>query len=83
VRTALGAAAITFFTVLWAGTWISESTPAMRSAPGLPPPPPGPDPLLTAPHETYLWWMYGLRIALFVLPPIAYALTLAWCRGRR
>ncbi|MEV0345245.1 hypothetical protein AB0H88_05740 [Nonomuraea sp. NPDC050680] len=72
VRTALGVAVITFFTVLWAGTWVSE----------LPPDPRAPMPLLTAPHETYLWIVYGLRAALFVLPPIAYAITLAVCRSR-
>ncbi|MFD1538661.1 cytochrome b [Nonomuraea guangzhouensis] len=72
VRTALGAAVITFFTVLWAGTWVSET----------PPDPNAPVPLLTAPHETYVWIVYGLRIAIFVLPPIVYAITLAVCRSR-
>ncbi|MCA2221737.1 cytochrome b [Nonomuraea aurantiaca] len=72
VRTALGVAVITFFTVLWAGTWVSE----------LPPDPKAPMPLLAAPHETYLWIVYGLRAAVFVLPPIAYAITLAVCRSR-
>jgi ubiquinol-cytochrome c reductase cytochrome b subunit len=72
VRTALGVAVITFFTVLWAGTWVSE----------LPSDPKAPMPLLTAPHETYLSIVYGLRAAVFVLPPIAYAITLAVCRSR-
>lgn len=72
VRTALGVAVITFFTVLWAATWVSE----------IPPDPKAPMPLLTAPHATYLWIVYGLRVAVFVLPPIAYAITLAVCRSR-
>lgn len=69
VRTALGIAAITFFTVIWAATWFS--VPAK-----------GYDPLLAVSPETYTILLYGLRVAVFVLPPVAYALTLAVCRRR-
>ncbi|MEV0591149.1 cytochrome b [Nonomuraea cavernae] len=72
VRTAAGVAVITFFTMVWAATWVSE----------IPPDPAAPTPLLAAPHDTYLAIVYGLRVAVFVLPPIAYAVTLASCRRR-
>ncbi|GAA3475109.1 cytochrome b [Nonomuraea roseola] len=53
VRTALGIAVITLFTVVWAATWTA--------------------------HPVVL---YGLRVAVLVLPPLAYAVTLAVCRAR-
>ncbi|MEU8251162.1 cytochrome bc complex cytochrome b subunit [Nonomuraea sp. NPDC048916] len=72
VRTATGIAVITFFAVVWAATWVSE----------IPPDPGAPTPLLAAPHDTYQAIVWGLRVAVFVLPPIAYAITLAYCRRR-
>lgn len=69
VRTALGMAVITFFTVVWAATWFSV-------------PVPGYDPLLAVSAETYAAILYGLRVAVFVLPPAAFAITLALCRRR-
>ncbi|WP_336204598.1 cytochrome b [Nonomuraea sp. LPB2021202275-12-8] len=73
VRTALGIAVITFFTVLWAATWVSA----------IPPDPRAPAALLTVPHDAYTLFLYGLRVAVFVLPPLAYAVTLAVCRRRQ
>ncbi|WP_084962527.1 cytochrome b [Thermoactinospora rubra] len=69
VRTALGVAVLTFFTVIWAATWFS--------APGR-----QHEPLLPVSPEAVPAIMYGLRVAVFVLPPIAYAITLAVCRRR-
>ncbi|MFC5823735.1 cytochrome b [Nonomuraea insulae] len=82
VRTALGVAVITFFTVLWAGMWVSEVPPVMHSSPGLPPPPPAPPALLTVPSGTYEMVVVGLRVAVFVLPVVAFLLTRAICRRR-
>lgn len=82
VRTALGAAVITFFAVLWAGTWVSAPPPVMRSAPGFPAPPPAAPALLTVPPDTYELVVPGLRIAVVVLPVAAFLLTRAWCRRR-
>ncbi|NJP90017.1 cytochrome bc complex cytochrome b subunit [Nonomuraea sp. FMUSA5-5] len=82
VRTALGMAVITFFTTLWAGTWASVAPPAMHSAPGLPAPPPAPPALLTVPPDTYALVVGGLRVAVFVLPVVAFLLTRAICRRR-
>ncbi|MEV5891988.1 cytochrome b [Nonomuraea fuscirosea] len=81
-RTALGAAVITFFAVLWAGTWVSAPPPVMRSAPGFPAPPPAAPALLTVPSDTYELVVLGLRIAVVVLPVAAFLLTRAWCRRR-
>jgi quinol-cytochrome oxidoreductase complex cytochrome b subunit len=53
LRTALGIAVITLFTVVWAATWTA--------------------------HPVVL---YGLRVAVLVLPPLAYAVTPAVCRAR-
>ncbi|NUR86188.1 MAG: cytochrome bc complex cytochrome b subunit [Nonomuraea sp.] len=72
VRTALGVAVITFFAVVWAATWFSE----------IPGDPAAPTPLLVAPHELYVTIVYGLRLGVFVLPAVAYAATLAYCRRR-
>jgi ubiquinol-cytochrome c reductase cytochrome b subunit len=82
VRTALGVAVITFFTVLWAGMWVSEAPPEMHSAPGFPPPPPAPAALLTVPHDVYSMVVLGLRVAVFVLPVLAFLITRALCRRR-
>jgi ubiquinol-cytochrome c reductase cytochrome b subunit len=82
VRTALGVAVITFFTVLWAGMWVSEIPPVMRSAPGFPQPPPAPPALLTVPPATYEMIILGLRVAVFVLPVVAFLVTRAVCRRR-
>ncbi|KAB8195858.1 ubiquinol-cytochrome c reductase cytochrome b subunit [Nonomuraea phyllanthi] len=82
VRTGLGVAVITFFAVSWAGTWVSEASPPMHSAPGLPPPLQAPDALLTVPHDTYTAIVTGLRVAVFVLPVAAFVITRAVCRGR-
>ncbi|MFB4277733.1 cytochrome bc complex cytochrome b subunit [Nonomuraea sp. MTCD27] len=82
VRTALGVAVITFFTTLWAGMWVSAAPPAMHSAPGLPPPPPAPAALLTVPQDTYELVIAGLRVAVFVLPVLAFLITRAVCRRR-
>ncbi|MGI5282621.1 cytochrome b [Nonomuraea polychroma] len=82
VRTALGVAVITFFTVLWAGMWVSEIPPVMRSAPGFPQPPPAPPALLTVPPATYEMIVMGLRVAVFVLPVVAFLVTRAVCRRR-
>ncbi|UBU15821.1 cytochrome b [Nonomuraea gerenzanensis] len=82
VRTALGVAVITFFTTLWAGTWVSVAPPAMHSASGLPAPPPAPSALLTVPPDTYALVVGGLRVAVFVLPVVAFLLTRALCRRR-
>ncbi|MGP3956962.1 cytochrome b [Nonomuraea sp. 3N208] len=82
VRTALGVAVITFFTVLWAGTWVSEIPPVMHSAPGFPQPPPAPPALLTVPTATYEMIILGLRAAVFVLPVVAFLVTRAVCRRR-
>ncbi|NUP80864.1 MAG: cytochrome bc complex cytochrome b subunit [Nonomuraea sp.] len=81
-RTAFGVAVITFFTVLWAGTWVSAAPPAMHSAAPLPPPAPAPGSLLTVPADTYQTVVLGLRIAVFVLPVVAYVLTRAVCARR-
>ena len=67
-RTAFGVSVITFFTVVWAATWVSAA--------------PAPSMITVAP-ATYTAVLYGLRVALFVLPPLAYALTLAICRSRQ
>ncbi|NRQ38719.1 cytochrome bc complex cytochrome b subunit [Nonomuraea sp. NN258] len=83
VRTALGFAVITFFLVLWAPMWVSELPPVMRSAPAFPgQPPPVPPALLTVPHDGYVLIITVLRVAVFVLPPLAYAVALAVCRRR-
>ncbi|MEW1847846.1 cytochrome bc complex cytochrome b subunit [Nonomuraea angiospora] len=82
VRTALGIAVIAFFTVLWAGTWVSEAAPPMHSAPGFPQPPPAPHALLTVPHDTYATIVLGLRVAAFVVPVVAFLVARAVCRGR-
>ncbi|MGW6494627.1 cytochrome b [Nonomuraea angiospora] len=82
VRTALGIAVIAFFTVLWAGTWVSEAAPPMHSAPGFPQPPPAPHALLTVPHDTYATIVLGLRVAVFVVPVVAFLVARAVCRGR-
>ncbi|SEF72887.1 ubiquinol-cytochrome c reductase cytochrome b subunit [Nonomuraea solani] len=82
VRAALGAAVITFFTVLWAGMWVSAVPPAMHSAPGLPQPPPAPGALLTVPQSTYEVIVTGLRVAVFVLPVLAFLITRAVCARR-
>ncbi|MET7330078.1 cytochrome bc complex cytochrome b subunit [Nonomuraea sp. NPDC005650] len=82
VRTALGVAVIAFFTVLWAGTWVSEAAPRMHSAPGFPEPPPAPAALLTVPHDTYTTVVVGLRVAAFVVPVLAFLVTRALCRRR-
>ncbi|MBN6052963.1 cytochrome bc complex cytochrome b subunit, partial [Nonomuraea sp. RK-328] len=71
-RTALGVAVIVFFAVLWAGTWVSV----------IPPDPWSPQPTLVTTEGIYRGIVYGLRAAVFVLPPAAYALTRAWCRRR-
>ncbi|NUT41436.1 MAG: cytochrome bc complex cytochrome b subunit [Thermoactinospora sp.] len=68
-RAALGVAVITFFTIAWAATWFNV-------------PMDGYTPLVAVGHETLTIVTYGLRIAIFVLPPIAYAVTLAFCRRR-
>ncbi|MFI6600343.1 cytochrome bc complex cytochrome b subunit [Nonomuraea sp. NPDC050536] len=72
VRTALGIAVITFFTVVWSATWFSE----------IPGDPNAPTPPLVAPHDVYMTIIWSLRAAAFVLPAIAYAATLAYCRKR-
>ncbi|MER5998714.1 cytochrome b N-terminal domain-containing protein [Nonomuraea angiospora] len=82
VRTALGIAVIAFFTVLWAGTWFSEAAPPMHSAPGFPQPPQAPHALLTVPHDTYAMIVIGLRVAVFVVPVLAFLVTRAVCRRR-
>ncbi|WP_431929792.1 cytochrome b [Nonomuraea jabiensis] len=82
VRTALGIAVIAFFTVLWAGTWVSEAAPPMHSAPGFPQPPAAPHALLTVPHDTYAMIVLGLRVAVFVAPVLAFLIARAVCRGR-
>ncbi|MFC4113054.1 cytochrome b [Nonomuraea zeae] len=82
VRTALGVAVIVFFTVLWAGMWVSETPPAMHSAPGFPPTAPAPAALLTVSHDVYSTIVLGLRVAVFVLPVLAFLLTRALCRRR-
>ncbi|SDH00117.1 cytochrome b [Nonomuraea jiangxiensis] len=82
VRTALGVAVITFFTVLWAGTWVSQSPPAMHSAGGFPVPGAAPAALLTVPPGTYEGVVLGLRVAVFVLPVVAFLVTRAICRRR-
>ncbi|MEV4011883.1 hypothetical protein AB0J35_15385, partial [Nonomuraea angiospora] len=82
VRTALGIAVIAFFTVLWAGTWVSEAAPPMHSAPGFPEPPPAPHALLTVPHNTYALIVFGLRVAVFVVPVLAFLIARAVCRRR-
>ncbi|MFG1702542.1 cytochrome bc complex cytochrome b subunit [Nonomuraea sp. M3C6] len=82
VRTALGVAVITFFTVLWAGMWLSEASPEMHSAAGFPQPNPAPDALLTVPPDTYQVVVFGLRVAVFVLPVLAFLVTRAICRRR-
>jgi ubiquinol-cytochrome c reductase cytochrome b subunit len=82
VRTALGVAVITFFTVLWAGMWVSEAPPEMHSASGFPPPPAAPPALLTVPHDTYSAVILGLRVAVFVLPVLAFLVARAVCRRR-
>ncbi|MEW9548084.1 cytochrome bc complex cytochrome b subunit [Nonomuraea sp. NPDC050783] len=76
VRTALGVAVITFFTVVWAGTWVSPAPPAV---PGTPP---APAALLTVPVEAYQVVVAVLRVAVFVLPVPAFLLTRAVCRRR-
>ncbi|WP_188190152.1 cytochrome b [Nonomuraea sp. SYSU D8015] len=81
-RTALGVAVITFFTVLWAGMWVSPVPPDMHSAPGFPAPPPAPPALLTVPASTYETIILGLRVAVFVLPVAAFLVTRALCRRR-
>ncbi|MFG1943759.1 cytochrome bc complex cytochrome b subunit [Nonomuraea sp. NPDC048826] len=73
VRTGLGLAVIVFFTVLWAATWLSPTPPGDDP----------PTPLLTVPQDVYTAYLYALRVALFVLPPIAYAVTVAVCRRRQ
>ncbi|GAA2205594.1 hypothetical protein GCM10009850_010520 [Nonomuraea monospora] len=80
VRTALGVAVITFFVTLWAGTWVSVAPPAMHSAPGLPPPPAAPPALLTMPADAYGVVVTVLRVAVFVLPVVAFLATRAICR---
>ncbi|WP_433440125.1 cytochrome b [Nonomuraea sp. CA-141351] len=82
VRTALGVAVIAFFTVLWAGMWVSEASPRMHSAPGFPQPARAPDALLTVPHDTYTMIVIGLRVAVFVLPVLAFLVARAVCRRR-
>ncbi|MEV4574819.1 cytochrome bc complex cytochrome b subunit [Nonomuraea jabiensis] len=82
VRTALGVAVLAFFTVLWAGTWVSEAAPPMHSAPGFPQPPAAPHALLTVPHDTYATIVLGLRVAVFVVPVAAFLIARAVCRGR-
>ncbi|TMR08296.1 cytochrome bc complex cytochrome b subunit [Nonomuraea turkmeniaca] len=82
VRTAAGVAVITFFTVLWAGMWVSVIPPVMRSAPGFPQPPPAPPALLTVAPATYEMIVVGLRVAVFVLPVAAFLVTRAVCRRR-
>ncbi|MEV0623388.1 cytochrome b N-terminal domain-containing protein [Nonomuraea sp. NPDC050404] len=82
VRTALGVAVITFFVVLWAGMWVSAVPPVMHSAPGFPAPPPAPPALLTVPQSTYELVVAGLRVAVFVLPVVAFLITRAVCRRR-
>ncbi|MEO3868452.1 cytochrome b N-terminal domain-containing protein [Nonomuraea sp. B12E4] len=82
VRTALGVAVITFFTVLWAGTWVSQSPPEMHSAGGFPAPGAAPAALLTVPAGTYEAVVLGLRVAVFGLPVVAFLLTRAICRRR-
>ncbi|MFI6812341.1 cytochrome bc complex cytochrome b subunit [Nonomuraea sp. NPDC050328] len=69
VRTAVGVAVVTFFTVVWAATWFSA-------------PAKGYSPLLTVSPETLTIVTYGLRVAVFVLPALAFAITLAICRRR-
>ncbi|TMR94082.1 cytochrome b [Nonomuraea basaltis] len=81
-RTALGVAVITFFIVLWAGMWVSATPPAMHSAPAFPPPPAAPAALLTVPPGTYEMIILGLRVAVFVLPVLAFLVTRAVCRRR-
>ncbi|MCK2220022.1 cytochrome b N-terminal domain-containing protein [Actinomadura sp. ATCC 31491] len=82
VRTGLGVAVLTFFTVLWAGTWVSAAPPAVTAAPGPAAPPPAPAALLTVPAGTYQAVIVGLRVAVFVLPVVAFLLTRALCRRR-
>lgn len=69
VRTALGVAVITFFAVVWSATWFTGD---LASDP----------PLLPATQPVYQVIMYGLRVAVFALPALAYAVTLAVCRRR-
>lgn len=80
-RLALGVAVITFFTVLWAGMWVSVTPPAMHSAPAFPAAEQAPVALLTVPYDVYQVIIAGLRIAVFVLPLLAYALTLSLARS--
>ncbi|MBF8188949.1 cytochrome bc complex cytochrome b subunit [Nonomuraea sp. K274] len=82
VRTALGVAVITLFTVLWAGTWVSAAPPDMHAPPGFPQPPPAPPALLTVPAGVYEAVVLGLRVAVFVLPVAAFLVTRAICRRR-
>ncbi|MFF4617127.1 cytochrome b [Nonomuraea jabiensis] len=82
VRTALGIAVIAFFTVLWAGTWVSEAAPPMHSAPGFPQPLAAPHALLTVPHDTYAMIVLGLRVAVFAVPVPAFLIARAVCRRR-
>ncbi|MEV0236627.1 hypothetical protein AB0H84_44780, partial [Nonomuraea sp. NPDC050786] len=82
VRTALGVAVIAFFVVLWAGMWVSEAPPRMHSAPGFPQPAQAPGALLTVPHDTYTMVVAGLRVAVFVLPVVAFLIARAVCRRR-
>ncbi|MFI6294474.1 cytochrome bc complex cytochrome b subunit [Nonomuraea sp. NPDC050790] len=69
VRTALGVAVVVFFTVIWSATWFTTDLTA------------GP-PLLAVPADLYPMLLNGLRVAVFVLPGVAYAITL-WVCGRR
>ncbi|RSN12688.1 ubiquinol-cytochrome c reductase cytochrome b subunit [Nonomuraea sp. WAC 01424] len=81
-RTASGVAVITFFTVLWAGTWVSPAPPAVRPQAAFPSEGRAPAALLTVPADVYETVVLALRIAVFVLPPLAYVLTRAVCRRR-
>ncbi|NUR89313.1 MAG: hypothetical protein HOY71_34960, partial [Nonomuraea sp.] len=81
-RTALGVAVITFFVVLWAGTWVSAAPPAMHASGALPPPAQAPAPLLTVPADAYPAVVLGLRIAVVVLPVLAYVVARAVCARR-
>ncbi|WP_157248086.1 cytochrome b [Nonomuraea typhae] len=69
VRTALGVAVVVFFTVIWSATWFTTDLDA-------------PPPLLPVTQGLYLWILYGLRVAVFVLPALAFAVTLRLCRRR-
>lgn len=69
VRTALGFAAITFFLVAWSATWFTTDLSASP-------------PLLTVTEPIFQTILYGLRIAIFVLPAVAFAVALVVCRRR-